>query len=347
MTTNGPSSSAFSRRSLLLGSLGGVGVAAGIGLYTARHHRAHHKQPDGQYRKITLTWPNANMAAVLAVAAQKDFFAKYSLEVENPTAPINGANAIAALANGTAQFAVAPALSWLPHLHSGLEASLILGIQPGTFRLLVRRGAGITRLEQLIGRVVAVPDHNMADKLFLAIMMRRKGLNAMDGIAWRPTPITELMTAAANGSIDAIASHDPVAWQLLNTSSGLFAELVSSNTGHYADRTSLVLGVANATLTTDPDAATAMALALRDAAKWTNTHRDDAATLVATATPELSADLIRDMLANEPPIRPVVGHTLRDQMAQYCDELQLIGLLPNTESAAELAHKYTQNVLKG
>ncbi|MCP1215856.1 ABC transporter substrate-binding protein [Acetobacter orientalis] len=347
MTTNGPSSSAFSRRSLLLGSLGGVGVAAGIGLYTTRHHRAHHKQPDGQYRKITLTWPNANMAAVLAVAAQKDFFAKYSLEVENPTDPINGANAIAALANGTAQFAVAPALSWLPHLHNGLEASLILGIQPGTFRLLVRRGAGITRLEQLIGRVVAVPDHNMADKLFLAIMMRRKGLNAMDGIAWRPTPITELMTAAANGSIDAIASHDPVAWQLLNTSSGLFAELVSSNTGHYADRTSLVLGVTNATLTTDPDAATAMVLALRDAAKWTNTHRDDAARLVATATPELSADLIRDMLANEPPIRPVVGHTLRDQMAQYCDELQLIGLLPNTESAAELAHKYTQNVLKG
>lgn len=347
MKTNTPPTAPLSRRAALISSIGALAVAGGMGVYQVSHHKPHRKQPDGQYRKLSLTWPNATMAPILAVAYQKGFFAKYSLEVETPPTLLNGSDAIAAMGTGASSFAVAPALSWLPHLHNGLQASLILGIQPGAFRLLVRRGAGITRLEQLIDRTVAMPDHSMADKLFLAIMMRRKGLNAMDGVAWKPAPAAELMQDATLGNIDAIATHDPMAWQLLCTSNGLFAELVSSNTGHYADRTNLVLGVANSTLATDPDAATALTLALRDAAKWVNTHHDETATLAANTDNGLTPALIRDMLNNEPPIRPVLGHTLRDQMAQYCDELQLIGLLPNTESAAKLAHSYTQNVLKG
>lgn len=348
MTTNG-SPPPPSRRAILLSSLTGLAVAGGMGLYEVRRHNRHpRKQPDGHFRHLTLTWPNANASPVLAVAAQKDFFAKYSLEVETLPTPSSGTDAIMALANGNAAFAVAPALSWLPHLHAGVDASLIMGIQPGAFRLLVRRGAGITRLDQLINRTVAVPEHTLADKLFLAIMMRRKGLNAMDGIHWAPLSTEDMIKGAQQGTLDAIALHDPTAWQILSASTGLYAELVSSNTGHYADRTNLVLGVANPVLTADPDAATALTLALLDAAKWTNTHRDEAATLFASSdnAGDLSPALAREMLNNEPPIRPVVGHTLREQMAQYCDELQLIGLIPNTESAAALSHKYTHNVLR-
>ena len=105
--------------------------------------------------------------------------------------------------------------------------------------------------------------------------------------------------------------------------------------------------MAASALATDQGAATAVARALRDAQKWASAHDDEAATRTATPDNALTPALIRDMLNNEPPLRPVLGHTLREQMAQYCDELQLIGLLPSTESAAHLAHSYTQNVLKG
>ncbi|MGO3517068.1 MAG: ABC transporter substrate-binding protein [Acetobacter cibinongensis] len=348
MSTHGPSTSPPSRRTVLLSSLAGLAVAGGLGAYQVlRHPRPPRRQPDGQYRQIKLAWPDASSAPVLAVAYQKDFFTQYSLDVDITSAPLNGSGALAALADGVADFAVAPALSWLPKLHDGLAANLILGIQPGVFRLLVRRGAGITRLDQLLGRTIAIPDQNIADKLFFAIMMRRKGINAMEGITWRPMPAGDMITAAAAKTIDAIATHDPFAWQLLGTSNGLFTELVSSNTGHYADRTNMILGVSSSKLAADPDAATAMTLALRDAARWANAHRTEAATLIAEATAGMNSTSVQDMISSEPPIHPVTGHPLREQIAQYYDELQLIGLLPSEESAADMARRYTRNVLRG
>lgn len=347
MSTNGSSSTAVSRR-ILLSSLAGLAVAGGVGAYEIhKANRPPRKQPDGQYRQLKITWPNAATAPVLAVAYQKDFFSRYSLDVDTVGSPKNGHEALDLLASGQTGFAVAPALTWLTRLHAGLDASLILGIQPGVFRLLVRRGSGITRLDQLVGRPVAVTDQNAADKLFFAIMMRRKGINAMDGVNWKNLPATDVLDAANRKEIDAVVAHDPLTWQLLSQNGGLFSELVSSNTGHYADRVNLVLGVANGTLNADPDAATAMALTLRDAAKWTNIHRDEAATLVADDTPGLSADSVLQMLQSEPAIRPVAGRPLREQIAQYCDELQLISLLPATESASDLAKRYTRNVLRG
>ncbi|KAA8383363.1 ABC transporter substrate-binding protein [Acetobacter tropicalis] len=348
MSTNGPSSSPVFRRRILFTSLAGLAMAGGVGGYELhRAHRPPHKQPDGRYRKLTIAWPHATTAPVLAVAYQKDFFARYSLELETAGDFLDGSEALDALAHGKAAYAVAPALTWLPRLHAGLQASLVLGIQPGVFRLLVRRGSGVTRLDHLLNRPVGVPDLNAADKLFFAIMMRRKGINAMAGVNWKTLPAEELLGAVQRKELDAVVAHDPLAWQLLNQSDGLFAELVSSNSGHYADRTNLILGVSASAFEEDPDAATALTLALRDAAKWTNTHRSEAATLIADDTPTMTPDNVLAMLNSEPTIRPVTGHALREQMAQYCDELQLISLLPEAESAADLAKSYTRNVLRG
>lgn len=348
MNAQGPSPDPAFRRRIILTSLAGLAVAGAVSAFEHHaHKRAPRKQPDGQYRKLKLIWPHSDTAPVLAVAYQKGFFARYSLDVETVSTPQNGNEALDALAANKADYAVAPALTWLPRLYGGLSASLVLGIQPGTFRLLVRRGAAITRLDQLVGRTVAMPDKNAADKFFFAIMMRRKGINAMSGITWTDMPADQMVESFRNRSIDALVAHDPLAWQLLTGHSDLFSELVGSNSGHYADRTSLILGASKTALEADPDAATALTLALRDAAIWANKHRDEAATLVAADAADLSTDAIRTMLHNQPAITPVTGHTLRDQIAQYCDELQLIGLLPDTEAASAIARRYTRNVLNG
>lgn len=348
MSAQGPSSDPAFRRRLMLTGLAGLAVAGAVSAFEYHTHRNHpRKQPDGQYRKLTLVWAHADTAPVLAVAYQKGFFARYSLDVESIATPQNGNDALDSLAAGKADYAVAPALTWLPRLYAGLPASLVLGIQPGAFRLLVRREANITRLDQLVGRIVGVPDKNAADKFFFAIMMRRKGINAMDGIHWTDIPAEHVEDAARARTIDALVAHDPLAWQLLTSHPDLFSELVGSTTGHYADRTSLILGASHTALDTDPDAATALTLVLRDAAKWANQHRDEAATLVADDTSDFSADTMRAMLRHQPAITPVTGHTLRDQIAQYYDELQLIGLLPDTEAASAIAKRTTRNVLSG
>ncbi|MBO1326608.1 ABC transporter substrate-binding protein [Acetobacter sp. TBRC 12305] len=346
MTTRGPSS--VPRRALLSAALLAVGGTATTVLFEHSRHERHpaHKPPDGVYRKLVVGWAAAEHCPVYVAAAQKGFFDHYNLDIDIAPATNDGHDTLEALQHREFDYAVAPALTWLPYLHAGLAAHLVMGVQPGYFRLLVRRSSGITRLDQLMDRNVAMPDMNAADKLFFAIMMRRKGLDALTRINWVDLPFTEIADSARAQRIDAVVAHDPYAWLLLQTAPDLFVELASSNTGHYAERTSLVLGVADSALQADPDAATSLVLALNTAARWANTHRDDAATLIAGSMPELSPASARAMLHNAPAIHPVLGQSLRDQIAQYCDELQLVGLLPDAENTTLLAQSYTRNVLR-
>ncbi|MFT9252436.1 MAG: ABC transporter substrate-binding protein, partial [Acetobacter okinawensis] len=171
-----PAPSPISRRALLWGA-GGCAAMGGVVVLT--HHsrpRTPRKQPDGVYRKLKIAWPEAAMSPVLAAAQEKSFFAQYNLDVDPLPDIHNGQDALEALVQQKAAYALAPALTWLQRLHAGLPARLIMGVQSGSRRLLVRRSSGITRLDQLMGRNVAVPDQNAADKLFFCIMMRRKGM---------------------------------------------------------------------------------------------------------------------------------------------------------------------------
>lgn len=336
----------LSRRALLTGAvLASTATAAGLMLASHLHNRHPRAQPDGSYRKLRLGWSGAEHCPVFAAAQQKGFFAHYNLDIEVVSSSANGHETLDAMQNKAFDYAVASALIWIQYLNNALPARLVLGVQPGNFRLLVRRSSGITRLDQLMGRTVAIPDRNAADKLFFAVMMRRKGLDAMNRITWQDMPVGQIAEAAQAQKIEAVAAHDPVGWQLLHEHPDLFTELVGSNTGHYAERTSLVLGVSDEALAEDPAAATALVLALMDAAHWADTHRDEVATLIADDTPALSSDSARAMLHSEPLIRPVAGGAFRDQIAQYCDELQLIGLMPDLEDSAALARKFTRNVL--
>lgn len=340
-----PAPPPISRRALLWGA-GACAVAGGVVVLTRPHHpRTPRKQPDGVYRKLKIAWPEAAMAPVLAAALEKNFFAQYNLDVEPLPDIHNGQDALAALAQQKTGYALAPALTWLQHLHTGLPAHLVMGVQSGSRRLLVRRSSGIARLDQLMGRTVAVPDQNAADKLFFCIMMRRKGMDALNHINWIDLPIDQIEQALHDQKIDAVVAHDPDAWTLLQNYPDLLYELVGSDTGHYAARTSLILGVSDAAQEKDPTAATAVVLALRDAALWVNSHRDDAATLIADNAADLPASRAREMLRNEPVIRPLIGHGLREQVAQYCDELQLVGMMADGEDSTALARHYTLNVL--
>lgn len=347
MSISDPSSGALSRRTLLLGGLA-VTAAGGAGLYHLHRHRhAGHRKADGLYHQIRLACSQTGTNTVLHVAAQKDFFTRYNLDL-TPTdpAPSDAEDAIAAVARGTASFAIAPAVSWLPHLYEGLPASLILGVQPGSFRLLVRRATDIKRLDQLLTRTIFVGEHNLAGKLFFATMMRRKGMNSMGAVNWKIMPDADLTNPAILAQCDAVVLSDPQAWQILTLQKDIFSELASSNTGSYANRTNLILGVSHTALQNENDAAIALVLALRDAARWAHSHLQETAILLAGKHGEMNAQDILQMLRNEPSVQAILGQTLREQVAQYCDELQLLGLLPQDTDSSALTHRFTHNVLR-
>ncbi|WP_173578084.1 ABC transporter substrate-binding protein [Acetobacter fallax] len=325
-----------------------AGLGTGVTLATAAAWQWHRPQrprsePDGRYRSLTLAWPAPDTDLVMIVARERGFFANYSLDVT--TKPVTTGNqAILALGQDSVVGAAAPALSWLPALYGGKPARLVAGLSAGTYRLLVRSRSGVAKLENLVGKTIAVADEDAADRRFFSVLLRRKGISPAS-VQWKAVQAGQIAEKIASGELDGVVAHDFFAWRLLSESNGGLNELAGSTTGHYAERINRVLGLDDSFLTDDPEGAIALALAFRDAGRWIEKHREEAATLLASHLPQMGEDIVAAMLAHEPKPLHLIGHWLRDQIAQYADELKLIELLPDSLNSGEFAHSVCRNVL--
>ncbi|GBR11440.1 hypothetical protein AOE01nite_08950 [Acetobacter oeni] len=292
---------------------------------------------------MTLAWPAPETDLVLIVARERGFFANYSLDVA--TKPVTTGNqAILSLGTESVVGAAAPALSWLPLLYAGRAARLISGLSAGTYRLLVQSHPGIPRLENLVGKTIAVVDEDGADRRFFSVLLRRKGINPKD-INWKSVPSDQVADQVTAGELDGVVAHDFLAWQLLSDSNGGLTELAGSTTGHYSERINRVLGLSDSFLMDDPKGGVALALAFRDAGRWIESHRDESATLLASHLPQMDEESVTSMLSHEPKPMHLIGHWLRDQLAQYADELKLIDLLPDSLNSAQFARSVYRDLL--
>ncbi|OUJ12674.1 ABC transporter substrate-binding protein [Acetobacter sp. DsW_063] len=346
MTAQDGKKPATGRRRALMLAGGVAGAAAAYGVATQlRHPTKSHREPDGRFRTLTLHWPHADRDPVLIVARERGFFANYSLDVKTPGETPTGNSAISEVAQDRAVGAVAPALSWLPRLHDGTPAKLVAGLTAGSFRVLVRVKSGVTRLESIVGKTIATTDEDSADRRFFSVLLRRKGIDADRSVNWTLLPMNEVSGALASGDIDGIVAHDPFAWTLLTAPGAGLKELAGSTTGLYAERVNLVLGLTDEFLDSDPDGSVALTLALRDTCRWIAAHTDEVSTLLSHHLTDMDDDAVDAMLAHEP--RPVhlLGRWLRDQMAQYADELKLIGRLPDALDSGAFAKSICRNVL--
>ncbi|MBV1832940.1 ABC transporter substrate-binding protein [Novacetimonas pomaceti] len=339
------------RRRLMVG-LGGVAVLAGSGLWgwRDRRHRAGALSAgevlDGQPHQIDLSWPSAPTSILFNVAQQQGFFARYLLDVRLTGGGVTGRDAIGDLQAGRSRVAVAPVLSWLDRLHEGeVQARLVMGLQAGTFRLLVRRRLKLSRVEDMVGRRIAITNPDMADRLFFSVVLRRKGMNPDTGPQWQVLAPQDMAGAIRAGDVDALAVHDPLAWRLLNDPSLGVVELVNSVNGLYAQRTNLALGVARDMLDQDPAAAAALVVALQDAARWLKTHVPETASLLAGHIEGMGPDAIIAMMRHEVLGICPTGHDFRVQLAQYVDEMKLLGRFPDTLDSAGYARAISTDLL--
>ncbi|GBQ26774.1 nitrate/sulfonate/bicarbonate ABC transporter substrate-binding periplasmic protein [Gluconacetobacter azotocaptans DSM 13594] len=335
------------RRTLIAGAGVGAAVTAGLVIRNQfRHPPAYYKaQLDGRFRRLVLSWPTSN-TLVFAVARAR-FFERYNLDVVPVEGARTGRGTIADLRGGHCVGAVAPLLTWLDVFREGgLQARIVAGMQSGAFRLLLRRGVKVTRLDNVAGLRIAFTDRDMADRLFFSVMMRRKGIDPESGVQWVVISPDHVLDAARGGEIDAVVAHDPLAWQLLHGPNPLFSELANSTTGHYGERTNLALGLSDAFLQSDPAAAVALVMALRAASGWIQAQPDQVATLLAGQIAGMGADELRAMLRHETLGVSPVGADLRVQVAQYVDEMKLLGRMPDTVGSSAYARKICFNVLQ-
>jgi NitT/TauT family transport system substrate-binding protein len=347
---NNPGDDQLGRRRLI-----GAGIAGGVALGVAgslvvrnqiRHpHKNKRAAPDGKPRQLVLAAPNPMRDPVLLAAHDQGVFTRYSLDIQFAPRIATAQSALDQVESGRADGAVVPALSWLPRLQAGLQARLVCGLQAGSSRLLIARRSPLHRIEDLHRRAIGIANPDGPDRLFFSIMMRRKGMNPNLDVEWRSIPAEALGLALTEGHIQAIAGHDPVIWQLRESLH--FGELASSMSGSYGARVSRVLGLRNRLLDEDPKAAVAITLAMQEAAAWAAGHPQEVSVLLAAQDPDLTVEQVGRMLKSEGNAVHPTGQNLRNQIAQYVDEMKLIGLTPEDIDSATFAKHVTADVLKG
>jgi|GEM_PF-1443222 len=340
MTSDKPASAPVSRRAVI--GAGAVVLGGGVVAGAAGRMFKHRKlvAADGRARQITLAWPNAASDIVLNAAQDKGIFASHNLDVQIVDSIGSGSQAIDALAQGRASVAAAPILTWLTRIDPATsDARLFCGARPCTFRLLVRKAAHIPRVDLMKTRTIAILQRDTADRLFFSIMLKRKGVDPNTEITWRYLGVDDVGPALMDGSIDAVAAHDPTIWQVLEKDRALVNGLFNSVDGLYGQRSNLALAVSAQTFAQDPVLTSVIAASIRDAGKWVTHNQDEAIALLGPHAPQLSAATLRDMVRHQPPPGTTVGHDLRVQVEQYIDELKLLDMFTDVRNVTDYAHK--------
>ncbi|QNT79280.1 ABC transporter substrate-binding protein [Entomobacter blattae] len=338
----------ITRRQLWIGgALTTTLAGTGFALYERKGPHIPTLSKEQPHRVIRLAWPRYEEDALWVVAMQKGYFSRHNLEVQIVPGLDEEEEVIGALKERQADAAIASILRWVPALYThSLSAKLVTGLYAGTFRIFVARGSKIDRISDLQNKVIGVGDSspNGLDRLFVSLMLRRKGMNPYKDITWRQLDEDDVLPLLEERGIDAYAAHDPDAWYFMQENVGDIQQLFSSITGQYEGRVNRVLGVDEGFLEQDLTGVQLLVAALQQSVKWIRDHLKETSALLEGVLKEMSQREILRMLYHESQGIAPIGKTLIVQTAQYIDEFKLLGLLPDTTNSYRLAKDMCQKI---
>lgn len=328
----------INRRKTIIG-LGSFGLLCGAGLYAS--HRipfSINAEPTPQFIKIA--WPRSEEDSVLTIAKEKGFFERYGINVTIIPDIRNSAQALDCLKQNQCDGAVLSALDWLPQLLDGLQSKLLIGINSGNFRLLVSRKQKIERLADVSGVKIARHRHSDKEKLFFSILLRRKGLDPDKNIQWVEMETEELLPALLSNQVQGIIGHDPLMWQILNSTKKQVFELAGSQSGSWSTRANHMLGLNTSFLNQFPTILRPLTLSISEASRWQTRHLKETSFLLADQWRKMNATEILNMLQNENQSIAPMNNNLWEQVAQYIDDLKLLNKVSNSLKTSRTARQF-------
>lgn len=319
----------ISRRQLLAGAVGLAGTTPFVAGDLRRANAQASPKP------IKIAWnAGAVCSAPVGYAIQKGILAKHGIAAETVNFAGSTEQLLEAIATGKADAGVGMVLRWLKPLEQGFDVKLVAGTHGGCLRLLGSKAAGVTKLEDLKGKTVAVSDLASPAKNYFAIRLARLGINADKDVDWRVFPADLLALAIEKGEAQALAHWDPDTWRFLKDDR--LTEIATNLDAEHANRTCCVIGVRGSLLREDKAAVKALVAALLESAALT--AADPAATAQAyfdTFKPKSSVPELAAMLKSHTHHHHPVGDALKRELALYAEELKQVRVLkPTTDPRA-------------
>jgi NitT/TauT family transport system substrate-binding protein len=298
----------------------------------------------GSPRTLTLAWNASSICTVAApVAKERGVFAKHNLDVDFINFGGSTEQLLEAIATGKADAGIGMALRWLKPLEQGFDVRIAAGVHGGCIRLLGSKSAGITSLESLRGKSIAISDQASPAKNFCSIVLAKKGIDPVKDVEWRQYPLDLLALAVEKGEVQALADNDPRTYLWLK--GGKLNEVVTNLSGEFSDRICCVLAIRGSLVRNERAAASALTRAVLEAGDMV--ARDPAAAAAVYSAyggkgplKELAAMLASHTHHNHP-----VGAALKQQILLYADELKQVNVMKRSIDTAKFAERVYVDLL--
>ncbi|WP_173472040.1 ABC transporter substrate-binding protein [Eubacterium ruminantium] len=106
--------------------------------------------------------------------------------------------------------------SMIPQIDNGLEITFTAGMHTGCTKVYTKESSGITKLADLKNKKIGVPSLGDSSVIALKRALYDEGIGVTTEnleVEWVVYGLTDLPLALENGAVDAVALHDPVAYQ--------------------------------------------------------------------------------------------------------------------------------------
>jgi NitT/TauT family transport system substrate-binding protein len=210
-------------------------------------------------------------------------------------------------------------------------------------RRLHSEPAGITSLESLRGKSIAISDQASPAKNFCSIVLAKKGIDPVKDVDWRQYPLDLLALAVEKGEVQALADNDPRTYLWLR--GGGFNELVTNLSGEFADRICCVLAIRGSLVRNERAVASALTRAVLEAGDRVARDPADAARVYSSYGGKGPLEDLAAMLASHTHHNHPVGPALKQQISLYTEELKLVNVMKRSTDTAKFAERVYVDIL--
>ena len=298
----------------------------------------------GPARQLTLAWNASSICTVAAaVAKERGIYAKHNLDVDFINFGGSTEQLLEAIATGKADAGIGMALRWLKPLEQGFDVRITAGVHGGCIRLLGSKAAGITSLESLRGKTIAISDQASPAKNFCSIVFAKNGIDPVRDIEWRQYPADLLALAVEKGEAQALTDNDPRTY--LWRKSGKFNEVLTNLSSEFADRICCVLAIRGSLVRAELETATALTRSVLEAGDMVAHDPAGAAAVYLAYGGKGSVDDLAAMLGSHTHHNHPIGAALKQQILLYANELKQVNVLKRSTDPMKFAEKVYVDVL--